>query len=315
MLLFQLSHTLQNLGLFAGATVPLDLQVLPEAIVDSQYLPRPELARGEQLVALEAAMHKLTQQPRLRSGFLFFDPATGAYAQMAADESFSAASVIKVPVLVELMRQVDGGSVRLDEVLTLKAAHKGGGSGWLQYRPNGTRMSVLAVATLMIIRSDNTATNMIIDRLGGAAYLNEQFRRWGLRRTVINAPLPDLEGTNTTSPGDLALLMSELDRGELTSPQGRTVAYGLMGRTRIGSLLPMGLGPGARILHKTGDIGKMVGDVGVVTTPDGRRYLATALVERPHNDRRANQLIAKLSQAFYHVFANTHRLGTVPRKT
>ncbi|WP_164928998.1 serine hydrolase [Gloeobacter violaceus] len=283
-------------------SAPLDEQVLPEAIVTPDLLPLPELDKRERIASLESAMLKLTDQPRLRSGFMFVEPASGRYVAMADGESFSAASVIKVPVLVEFLRQVDSGRLKLDDTLILRQEHKGGGSGWMQYMPNGKRMSAYNVARLMIVRSDNTATNMIIDLVGGADYLNAQFGRWGLRTTRINAPLPDLEGTNTTSPADMALLLTELERGRLVTTQMRAKGYELMGRTRTGSLLPVGLGPGAKILHKTGDIGKMVGDAAVVTMPDGRRYVAVALVERPHNDRRANQLIAKLSQKFYYVF-------------
>lgn len=278
----------------------IDSQIVPEASLRREWIGYPDLELKTRVSSLEKQMQFATGLSRLRSGFLFFEPATGEYTALRPGDAFSAASIIKLPVLVELFRQVDQGQVRLDEKLILQAIDKGGGSGWIQYRKNGTQFSLLYVATLMIVRSDNTATNMIIRRLGGAETLNRQFQRWGLEKTVLRQPLPDLKGQNTSSPQDLALLLVELERGHLLTTTSHQQAYEILRRTRIRSLLPSGLGPGVQIFHKTGDIGKMVGDAGIILLPNGKRYIAVAMVERPRNDRRANQLISKLSQLYYH---------------
>ncbi len=278
----------------------IESQIVPEASLRREWMGYPDLALKTRVSLLEQQMQFATGLSGLHSGFLFFEPATGEYTALRPGDAFSAASIIKLPVLVELLRQVDQGQVRLDEKLILQPADKGGGSGWIQYLKNGTQFPVLYVATLMIVRSDNTATNMIIRRLGGAEYLNRQFQRWGLEKTVLRQPLPDLKGENTSSPQDLALILVELERGHLLSATTRQRAYEILRRTRVRSLLPPGLGPGAQILHKTGDIGKMVGDAGIVILPKGKRYIAVAMVERPRNDHRANQLISKLSQLYYH---------------
>lgn len=288
---------------------------IPAVVLPTNLLVYPSLAVGEHLRALETQMQALSQQRGLRSGAFFIELNSKRHVDLKGDEPFSAASVIKLPILVEFFRQVDSGRIQLDEVLTLRQDHKGGGSGWLQYRPNGTRMSALGIATLMIVRSDNTATNMIIDRVGGQAYLNTQFERWGLTRTVLRDWLPDLPGQNTTSPRDMVLLLSELEQGHLLTNEARDLAYDILYRTRVKTLLPRGLDPGTRIAHKTGDIGKAVGDAGLIILPDGRRYLAAILVERPHNDRRANQLIGNLSRLFYKEFkaSGAGQVQTLPR--
>jgi beta-lactamase class A len=84
----------------------------------------------------------------------------------------------------------------------------------------------------MIIISDNTATNMIIDLLGGKAVVNKKFAKWGLKNTVINAPLADLEGTNKTSPYDLVYLLARVERGELMSDLWRNRMRAIMARTK-----------------------------------------------------------------------------------
>ena len=77
-----------------------------------------------------------------------------------------------------------------------------------------------------------------------------------------------------------------------------------MQHTRIRTLLNQGLAPGATIAHKTGDIGIMVGDAGVITAPSGARYIVSVQVERPFNDRRANALIRVVSKGIYRCFSS-----------
>jgi beta-lactamase class A len=76
-----------------------------------------------------------------------------------------------------------------------------------------------------------------------------------------------------------------------------------MERTKTRTLLPQGLPPGAKISHKTGDIGSMVGDTGIITEVGGGKYIIAIQVQRPHNDRRANELVRKLSGITYNGFA------------
>ena len=132
-----------------------------------------------------------------------------------ASEVFPAASTIKIPVLVALYEAVDRGHVSMAEALELREELLGGHSGGMQYRPLGTSFSVAETAHQMAAVSDNSATNMLIARLGGFETLNQQFKRWGLRDTVLRQKLPDLDGHNTTSPRDLAYLLTLLDTGHL----------------------------------------------------------------------------------------------------
>jgi beta-lactamase class A len=156
----------------------------------------------------------------------------------------------------------------------------------------------------MIVISDNTATNLLINALGGKDRLNNQFRTWGLCQTKINNWLGDFAGTNKTSPYDLVYLLGRLDSGELLTPDSWKWMLATMEKTKTRTLLPPGLGAGSRIAHKTGDIGSMVGDAGIVTTAAGGRYIIAVQVERPHNDRRANELIRNLSKEIYQDFAS-----------
>ncbi|WP_208345866.1 serine hydrolase, partial [Aetokthonos hydrillicola] len=171
------------------------------------------------------------------------------------------------------------------------------------YKRPGTKFTALETATKMITISDNTATNMLISRMGGAGALNQRFQSWGLKSTQINNLLPDLSGTNTTTPLDLAHMMALVNHGNVVSSASRERLLDIMKRTTIRSLLPAGLGPGATIAHKTGDIGSLVGDVGLVTMLNGKSYIGVAMVQRPHNDKRAQKLIRQVSRAVYQQFS------------
>jgi beta-lactamase class A len=239
----------------------------------------------------------------LRAGVFAADLKTGKFVDYNGHDEYAAASMIKIPVYVSLLQALDRHEVTLDQPVAVRQDLVTGGSGWLQWRPVGTQVSLKEVAELMITVSDNTATNMIIDLLGGKEKLNRDYVTWGLQKTCINNMLGDFEGTNKTSPYDMVYLLGRIDRGEIISPDSRKWMYQTMARTRIRTLLPPGLAPGSKILHKTGDIGTMVGDAGIVTAPTGQRYIVSIQVERPHNDRRANLLIRALSKMIYRCFS------------
>lgn len=269
--------------------------------------PEERLALGKELSSLKSRLGTLAaQMPGLTLAAFLYDTETGNFMNLQGAGPISAASTIKVPVLVAFLQDVDAGLIKLDEPLTMQPSQIATGSGDLQDQPPGTVYTALETASWMIINSDNTATNMLIDRLGGAEKLNQRFQDWGLKHTILRNPLPDLEGTNTTSPEDLVRLMAFVNQGELLSLRSRDRMLAIMQRTYTKSLLPQGLGEGAIISHKTGDIGSVVGDVGLVDLPNGKRYIIAAMVQRPFNDGRAQELIRLVSRSIY------DELGAMP---
>ena len=234
---------------------------------------------------------------------------SGAYVQIGGSQVIAAASTIKTPILVAFLQDVDAGKIKLDELLEMTADVKVGEAGDLQYLPTGTKISALETATKMIVISDNTATNMIIKRLGGNVALNQRFKSWGMTATVINNQLPDLEGTNTITTQDLVTLLSMIDLGKLVEPRSRDRFMDIMRRPVTNTLLPRGISEEARIIHKTGDIASTVGDAGIVDMPNGKRYAIAVMVKRPDNDQRANELIRQISRATYEHFRTG---GTLP---
>ena len=258
------------------------------------------LPLGQELTELTQKLQGIAnQEPDLVVGVFVVDLDTGAYAAVNGQRSFATASMINVPVLIAFFQDVDAGTLKLEEPLTMRKDLIAPHAGEMQYLPEGTQFSALETAEEMIRISDNTATNMLIDRLGGIPAMNQRFQQWGLTQTTINEWLPDLEGTNISSPQDLVTLLSLVEQGQLVSLRSRDRLLAILRTPVTNTLLPQGLDEGATIAHKTGDIGSLVGDLGLIDMPSGKRYLATMMVERPHNDNRAQELIRQMSRSTY----------------
>ncbi|WP_088242818.1 serine hydrolase [Calothrix rhizosoleniae] len=265
---------------------------------------------SQELPTLKSTVTNLvTKNTNLTPGIFLVDLDNGTYVDINAAASFPAASTIKTPILVAFFQDVDAGKIRLDEMLIMEQGMIAGGSGNMKSKQPGTQFTALEVATKMMTISDNTATNMLIERMGGMEILNQRFRSWGLRTTAIRNPLPDVEGTNTTSPKELATLMAMVSKGNLVSMRSRDRILDIMRRNTRNHLLPVGLGKGAIIAHKTGNIGSMLADAGLVDLPTGKRYLAAVMVQRPRNDPSAAALIQSISRAAYQQF---NQLNPVP---
>jgi len=266
----------------------------------SPALAQP-LPLADELVAVETDLVSLeTMTPGLNQSVFFYDLETGNYIDLNGTETVAAASTIKVPILVAFLRAVDAGTVRLDQAITLRDEMVASGSGEMQFDETGTQYTALEVATEMIVNSDNTATNLMIELLGGIESLNQQFREWGLESTVLRNLLPDLDGTNTTSSADLVRVMALVDQGELLSMRSRDRLFSIMQRTLNRTLIPDGLADTTALAYnKTGDIGTSLGDVALVDVVNGKRYILSVLVERPFNDGRASELIRRVSERVY----------------
>ena len=278
----------------AGQKNPADSAVAATATPEALQL-------NQEIAALKTQVQVIaTENATLTAGIFLVDLDTGSYLNFNGDAPFSSASTIKVPILVAFFQAVDEGKIQLDQMLTVKPEHIAEGSGDMQDDGPGKKYSALEVARKMIAISDNTATNMMIELLGGAEVLNQHFASWGLRATVLRNKLPDLEGTNTTSPKDLINIIAQVDRGNLVSVKSRDRILQIMRQTKNDTLLPRGLGEGAVIAHKTGNINTMLADAGMVDLPNGKRYLVAVMVKHPpETEKPAQTLIRDISKMSY----------------
>jgi beta-lactamase class A len=224
------------------------------------------------------------------------------YVAINEDVVVSAASTIKIPILVALYQDIDRGIAKLEDRLTLSQKAIAEGAGDLKKQPIGSKVSVLAASVKMMTESDNTATNLIIEYLGGTTELTRRFRAWGLKVTALNQLLPDFEGQNVTTAKELASTIAAIERSKIVSDKSRGEIISLMRQTLRNTLLPQGLSGDAKIAHKTGEIATTIADVGSIELPSGHTYIAAVMVKRPPNDERAAELIRQFSQLAYPQF-------------
>ena len=221
---------------------------------------------------------------------------------------FPSASVIKVPMLVEIMFQRDEGSLSLDEVFTLRESDKVAGSGVLRDLHEGLELTLRDLAVLMIIVSDNTATNMIIDRIGMDA-VNERMRGLGLGTVTLARKMYDWEQQklgkeNVISAYEMMLLLRWLAEGRISSKSTSEEILDIMARQQYRDRIPLLLPEDTRVANKTGSIAGVTHDVGVVYTPAGS-YVLCALVRDVDDKPQAERAIAEVSRRMYDHFTGT----------
>lgn len=241
----------------------------------------------------------MASYPRLKPGIFIWDYTTGKYVNINADRVYSAASIIKLPLLFQLFKRTEKGLVNLNDSMSTEKAFITRGSGSLQYFPMGTTLTYRRLAELMIQESDNTASNMLLAVVGGMNELNRTIKNWGFAKTHFYDWLPDLKGKNITSPAEIGKMLYNIDNPDFLSLKSRAEIVEIMGHVKNRYLIQAGLPYNTRFLHKTGDIGSMLGDGGIVILPDERKYIIVIMVNRPWNDYAAKQFIIEASEIAY----------------
>ena len=192
-------------------------------------------------------------------GFYAKDTVTGETLRFHADEPIVAASVIKLTVLAEAFRRREAGELDFGEPVTIRAEDKKPSCGALTYLHDGLTVTVGDLAELMIILSDNTATNLLIDRLGTEA-INAYSAKLGLsektkcRRKLFMPELSALGITNHVTADDIGLWLEKLLRGEIVSAKASAEMMQMLRDQRLNGKMPFHLSPRKiRCAHKTGE--------------------------------------------------------------
>lgn len=265
----------------------------------------PINSTGELTSLKNSILPILDDYKNLHAGIYIYDYHTGKTVDINKDEVFPAASIIKIPVLLDFFNrnkdlEKEGFEpVSLDKKLTFTEAHRTEGSGNLQFKSADVDYSIDYLAKIMIRKSDNSATNMLIEEVGGINQLNAALRHWGFSKTQVTSWLPDLKGTNTTTPYDIATMLYNIDNQKFLPLQSAANIKEYMSHVENRTLIKSQLPENAVLMHKTGDIGKMLGDAGVIYSPSGKKYIMVIMVKRPHNDYGARDLIQKVSKTVY----------------
>jgi beta-lactamase class A len=247
---------------------------------------------------------------------------TGETIERRADETFPTASTIKVFILLELMRRVHRGDFRLDEHISIRTEQLVGGSGVLKELSGGLSMTLRDVATLMIVLSDNTATNVLIDLLGLDA-INDTIKGFGLATTrLVNRVDFDRIGGDVnkfavTTAREFGRALEQVASGTFLDRASCDIVIDIMQRQQYLDLLPRYLpyNPYARdlklhqdlcIANKTGFFLGVRCDTAIIFAP-GTTLIAIALSKngkdlgfQPENENAV--LLGNVGRALYDYF-------------
>ena len=183
------------------------------------------------------------------------------------DKQFRSASMIKVFILAKAMEEIHNGKLDEEKILTLREEDKVGGAGSLIGYPDGAELTVAEVLRLMIIQSDNTATNMMIDLLG-MDNINEYLKREGYTQSALHRKMMDTAAIedgkrNFTSAKDLGTFFTKLYRHQCISPELDDKMLDLLAQQTDKECFPNAL-PDRKIAHKTGELMELYHDGGII---------------------------------------------------
>lgn len=264
---------------------------------------KPEMSSlylTQKMPLVEAKLTKLMMQYKtIQPSIFVWDYDTGKYTDIKATETFPTASIIKIPVLIRLFKSIEANQLTIYDEMTLTPYYKSEGSGDLQNKTLGSKYTIDQLAREMITKSDNTATNMLMSAIGGMPDVNSGIRNWGISSTHVENWLPDIAGSNYSTAKDLATMLYNIDNPGFLNISSRENIIDYMSHVENNRLIQAGLGQGALFVHKTGDIGTMLGDAGIVFTPNSKKYIVVILAKRPYNSPLGKDFIQKASRIVY----------------
>ena len=199
----------------------------------------------------------------------YYAPIGGEAVEFQAELPLVAASVIKVPIMVEAFRRFEEGTLDPATEIEVCAEHKMPSCGALTYMHDGLKVTALDLVTLMIIVSDNTATNLMIDLLGIDA-VNRTMEKLGiqgicLRRKLFETELSRQGIQNTITARGMGVLLEKMAQGKLLGGEADKRMMEILGDQRLNGKLPFFLhSMDVELAHKTGEDDGTTHDVGVI---------------------------------------------------
>ena len=230
-----------------------------------------------------------------------------------ADKPFHAASTMKVPVMIELFRQAQTGTLSLDDSLPIRnqfhsivdgssySLSEGDDSDSEVYAAVGKSMTLEKLCELMITVSSNFAANLLIERLG-VDHIRRTVTSLGadgmqVLRGVEDQKAFDKGMNNTTTARGLMVLLDRLAHGSAVGPDADKRMIEILERQKFNDAIPAGVPAGTPVAHKTGSITRIHHDAAVVFAP--RPYVLVLLVRGIEDQKKSAALMAELSRAIY----------------
>lgn len=242
-------------------------------------------AQQKPLERLQSNIERITQSINAQWGIYIKCLETGEEIAIHADDQMETMSVIKIPLLVESFRQIEAGKFSLTDRVTLTDAMKRPGTGVIRSMDAGAHLTIKDMLTMMIIVSDNTATEEMYNKAGGLDPVNKLMDQYGyksIRAMAIPKPWFDklaasdrekfvLEGKNPfglSTPREMGHLIEKIRKGEAVSKNASEMMMQMLRGQVYTTRLPKYV-TGFRVAHKTGDfLPYVANDVGVMESRD-----------------------------------------------
>jgi beta-lactamase class A len=250
------------------------------------FFANAQPAPQKPLDRLQSNIGRITRSVNARWGIYMKCLETGEEIAINAEDQMDTMSVIKIPLMVEAFRQIDQGKFSLADRVALTNDAKRPGTGIIRSLDAGASLTVKDLLTLMIIVSDNTATDLIYDKVGGPPAVNRLMDDYGYRsiRAVANAktwfdaiaaePSRDKfheDGKHPfglSSPREMGHLLEKIKKGEAVNQAASNDMMQMLRGQVYSTRLPKYV-TGFRVAHKTGDFLPYIGnDVGVLESRD-----------------------------------------------
>lgn len=242
-------------------------------------------AQQKPLERLQSNIERITQSINAQWGIYIKCLETGEEIAIHADDQMETMSVIKIPLLVESFRQIEAGKFSLTDRVTLTDAMKRPGTGVIRSMDAGAHLTIKDMLTMMIIVSDNTATEEMYNKAGGLDPVNKLMDQYGyksIRAMAIPKPWFDklaasdrekfvMEGKNPfglSTPREMGHLIEKIRKGEAVSKNASEMMMQMLRGQVYTTRLPKYV-TGFRVAHKTGDfLPYVANDVGVMESRD-----------------------------------------------
>jgi len=245
----------------------------------------------------------------------FKDLQTGTELLINAQETFHAASTMKVPVMIEVFKQAAAGRFALSDSVLVKNEFKSivdssvyylnpeDDSQEELYQQLGTRKTLSALMYEMIIMSSNLATNLIIEMVG-AKNVTQTMRALGAAYIQVLRGVEDEKAfekglNNTTTAYDLMLLFEKIATGKAVNAAASQAMIKILLDQHFNDVIPALLPPDVKVAHKTGEISGVRHDAGIVFLPDGRKYVLVLLSKQLPDVKAGVQAMANVSALVY----------------
>ena len=244
-------------------------------------------------------------------GLAIEDLNTGQKFLLRADSVFPQASSIKIAVLAELYHQAQlsargtPGKAKLTNLYTMRAADLVPDSDIMGgLTPGVTQITNRDLATMMVAVSDNSATNVLIDRLG-MENVNVLLDSLGLHNTRLRRKMMDVKAAaegreNISTPQEMLTLLEEIYQGKVLDKE-MTADFLKMLSTHKASFIPRDLPDGLQIANKPGELEAVRNDSGIVFLQN-RPYIICVMTTYLVRERDGEEAIAKISAAAYRLF-------------